>query len=199
MFLGLFGKKEHTSDYELIRSFRDSGYSGAVGVLFERYSHLVYGVCIEYLRDEDESKDAVLNIFEQLLADLKKHEIENFKGWLCKVAKNYCLLKIRARKTEVKRNSDYLAGEAETALPEDEDNRNRLLAEQLRLDKLPEAVASLGEEQKTCIRLFYLEEKSYKEISERTGFNQNQVKSHIQNGKRNLKIFLTEQDEKTVR
>jgi len=56
--------------------------------------------------------------------------------------------------------------------------------------KLKEAMTSLNREQGLCVTLFYLEEKSYKEVVEITGFSSNQVKSYIQNGKRNLKLYL---------
>ena len=52
------------------------------------------------------------------------------------------------------------------------------------------SLEELNPEQKQCLILFYLEKKSYQEISENTGFSLMQVKSYIQNGKRNLKILL---------
>ena len=53
----------------------------------------------------------------------------------------------------------------------------------------------LNPEQKQTVELFYLQEKSYKEIVDQTGFSMNDVKSYIQNGKRNLKIMLSKTDE----
>jgi RNA polymerase sigma-70 factor (ECF subfamily) len=55
---------------------------------------------------------------------------------------------------------------------------------------LEKCIETLGDEQKQCVKLFYLQEKCYKEITESTGFDMNKVKSYIQNGKRNLKICM---------
>jgi RNA polymerase sigma-70 factor (ECF subfamily) len=55
---------------------------------------------------------------------------------------------------------------------------------------LEEALKQLGAEQRHCIELFYLGQKSYQQIMTETGLSFKQVKSFIQNGKRNLKIAL---------
>ena len=153
--------------------------------------HLVYGVCMKYFRDEDDSKDAVMQIFEKLLLDLKKHEVQNFKGWLHTVAKNYCLMQLRKKNPETPL-TDNLIVENEIVLHRDEEQH---LEERLTL--MEEAIAQLNEQQKICVELFYLKEKCYKEISELTGYTMNDVKSFIQNGKRNLKIYM-EQHERTA-
>ena len=57
-------------------------------------------------------------------------------------------------------------------------------------DKLEDCLKQLKDLQKKCIDLFYLKEKSYLQISSELHVTLNAVKSHIQNGKRNLKICL---------
>ncbi len=173
------------SDIELIEQFRQSGDQALVGELFVRYSALVYGVCLKYLKDRDEAKDAVMQVFEKLPQGLKEHAITQFKGWLYVTTRNYCLMYLRSQK---KITTEKLTGQLmETNFllhPESEVplEQNLQLLEQC-MDKLPE-------EQKTCVGLFYLQEKCYKEIAALTGFDYNKVKSHIQNGKRNLKICM---------
>ena len=58
--------------------------------------------------------------------------------------------------------------------------------------QLETALKTLNKEQKWCVELFYYKNKSYNEIIDITGYTANEVKSHIQNGKRNLKLKLTE-------
>jgi RNA polymerase sigma-70 factor (ECF subfamily) len=67
------------------------------------------------------------------------------------------------------------------------DSKNELIENVLR------AMENLNPEQKRCIDLLYLQQKSYKEVSELTGYDLKKVKSYIQNGKRNLKIMLSKQ------
>lgn len=185
-------RDKHSSDNELVSSYRLSHNSEYIGELFQRYTHLVFGVCMKYLKDEEGSKDAVMEIFEKLLIDLKKHDVDNFKSWLYSVAKNHCLMKLRKDKSQANHVDEY--GKDSRAVMEiDEPLHPTDTEEQELLDKsLYEGIEHLKEEQKMCVELFYMQNKSYEEVSEITGYNMMQVKSYIQNGKRNLKIFLTE-------
>lgn len=173
------------SDQEVIQAFRSSGDLTLVSELFGRYTTMMYGVCLKYLRDRDDSRDAVMQLFEKLPSALKTHEIANFKSWLYVTTRNHCLMQIRAKKgknTEkigdrVMENDVLLHLEEESELEND-------------LTKLEKCIQQLAGEQQTCVRMFFLDEKSYKEIADTTGFDLNKVKSHIQNGKRNLKICM---------
>lgn len=185
-----FKKTNPATDNELIASYLQSGNNSFVGELYKRYSHLVFGVCMKYLKDEDESKDAVMQVFEKLLDDLKKYKIESFKYWLHTTAKNHCLMKLRADKKisivseEFKKDFPVLM-ETDYVLHLDNENSNESY-----LDHLGSAIDQLKDEQKTCIDLFYLKGKCYSEVAEETGYSLNEVKSYIQNGKRNLKFFI---------
>jgi RNA polymerase sigma factor (sigma-70 family) len=145
---------------------------------------------MKYLKDEDESKDAVMQVFEKLLEDLKKYRIENFKSWIHTTAKNHCLMKLRSeqsvfiKKEELKKDYPILMES------DDEMHLNSENVNEAYLSHLEKAVDELNEEQKTCIELFYLQGKCYQEVAETTGFSMKQVKSFIQNGKRNLKIYI---------
>jgi RNA polymerase sigma-70 factor (ECF subfamily) len=182
-------------DSELIAKYKETGNNSYVGELFKRYSHLVFGVCMKYLKDSDNSKDAVMQIFEKLLTDLNKHTIDNFKSWLYSVAKNHCLMQLRNQQIQVSfqdtiKNNNVVM-EMEYNLHHTHENNK-----ELDLNNLEKAIGELNSNQKICIELFYLKEKCYQEVSEITGYSMNEVKSHIQNGKRNLKIILSQQDEK---
>jgi RNA polymerase sigma-70 factor (ECF subfamily) len=174
------------SDDELITKYKKNGDGLLVGELYKRYSHLVYGVCLKYLKNEDESKDAVLQIFENLLTDLKKHEITNFKSWLHSVSRNHCLMFLRKQQTKLKRVNEYEAvyqHEETFAAPF---AVNEAEEKEVMLTKLEKALTTLKDEQRTCIELFFIKEKCYSEVADITGYDIKKVKSYIQNGKRNL-------------
>ncbi len=179
------------SDIELIARYRESRDVAYPGVLFQRYAHLVLGICLKYLKNEEDSKDAAMELFENLTEMLVKHEITNFKSWLHTTTKNHCLMKLR--KPEAKAIRRNLEGVDESLFMENPESEHLIVEEMrdLQIRHLGTALPRLNEEQRVCIELFYLQGKSYQEVAETTGYSLNQVKSHIQNGKRNLKNFLT--------
>ena len=183
------------SDEELIQRYKLNSESHYAGVLFQRYTHLVLGVCLKYLQNEEDSKDAVMEIFEHLLEALLKHEVSNFKSWLHTVARNHCLMKLR-RQSQKHFKSQVAIDAVENELVENPEFEH-LLDEKARADRIEQlrfALTQLHPHQRTCVELFYLEGRSYQEIADSTGYSLNQVKSHIQNGKRNLKNLLPEKD-----
>ena len=177
------------SDQELLHKYKTTGDLACLGELFIRYQSLVYGVCLKYLRDRDTAKDAVMQLFEKLNTTLKMHEVANFKSWLYTTTRNHCLMQIRAGKGKL----------TEEFVPDRMENQYLLHPEEEpelegNLTKLEKCIETLNTEQKQCVILFYIEEKCYKEIAQTTGFELNHVKSYIQNGKRNLKICLEQND-----
>lgn len=173
------------SDNDLIEAFKGSGDLAVWGELYRRYMGLVYGVCLKYLKDREESRDAVMQIFEKLIVTLKDHEVTHFKSWLYVSARNHCLMQLRSRKGKNFQEISPDLMESDAVLhPEDEPG---LETDMTRLER---CIDTLGSEQKWCVQLFYLKQKCYKEIVQLTGYDDNQVKSYIQNGKRNLKICM---------
>jgi len=149
---------------------------------------LVYGVCLKYLKDEEQAKDAVMGIFEELINKAKQHDIKQFRGWLYVLSRNYCLMQLRSGKKMQMVNLDDFMEFSPVLHPDDNNREAAMMALERCMDKLPKA-------QKQSIDLFYLKEQCYKEIAETTGFSLNEVKSYIQNGKRNLKICLEKDSE----
>lgn len=179
------GKHEAVPDSELIRQYKESGDMEILGLLYVRYTAMVYGVCLKYLKDREESKDAVMQIFEKLASALLSHEVTWFKSWLYATARNHCLMELRSRKgRKFEEIGTLLMESGDTLHPEDGEQKEEDLI------KLEKCIEALKHEQKRCVQLFYLEQKCYKEITALTGLNFKQVKSHIQNGKRNLKSCL---------
>jgi RNA polymerase sigma factor (sigma-70 family) len=177
------GRKSEKSDEELLSEYRRSRDMRIIGELFDRYSHLVFAVSMNYLKDEENSKDAVIHIFEKLPDDIAKYSIRKFSSWLHSVTRNHCLRIISKANSLPLTHPDDLSHIADHATDD--------MELPSRLNHLEAALDKLNEEQRKCIELFYIEEYSYQQITTMTGFTLNQVKSHIQNGKRNLKIILS--------
>ena len=177
------------ADNDLISYFRKERDQEVIGILFTRDTHLVYGVCLNLIRDEDDAKDAVMEIFEGLIDDLASYEIQNFKSWLHSVTRNHCLMKLRRSKM-MRMEPEMIAEKQEGIFVENEDEMHPDIESEADRKKLASAMEYLKEPQRKCIELVYLESKSYIEVSEITGYTMKEVKSHVQNGKRNLRIRL---------
>lgn len=186
--------RQNWSDSELIERYRYSYDNAYIGDLFQRYSHMLFGVCLKYLSNEERAKDMVMEVFEKVLKDLKRHEVENFRTWVYSVAKNQCLMELRKEKRIDVHHEEFVHFSKEimeSNIPqhlngESEEETDR---------KLNLAIQSLNEQQQQCIRLFYFEKQSYEEIEKQTGYTYNEVKSFLQNGKRNLKIQLSKSND----
>jgi len=178
-------EQQHITDAQLLQRYATDGNNQWLGMLLQRYTLLLFGLCMKYLKDEEEAKDAVQQIFLKVLNEVGKYKIDYFKSWLYMVAKNHCLMRLRgAQATAKKRLTDGF----EIAAPEENDVN--FLQNEKTFNLLEEAMTELNSEQEQCINLFYLQKKSYQQISQQTGFSLLQVKSFIQNGKRNLKQAL---------
>jgi len=180
------------TDAQLVDAFISEGSTAHFGLLFERYSHLVFGLCMKYLKNTQDAEDAVMGIFEKMMTDLHKHEVKDFKNWLYRVSRNHCLMILRKSRTG-DRASDHLKHEMKQEFMENLFGEHHISNEsdlEGILISLHDAISSLREEQKICIELMYFDKRSYQEIAEITGFELKKVKSYIQNGKRNLKNLL---------
>jgi RNA polymerase sigma-70 factor (ECF subfamily) len=183
--------KHPKPDELILTEFTSTCALEVLGELYTRYMHLVYGVCLKYLKDRDESQDAVMQIFEKLVVEIPKHKIENFSGWLHVVTKNYCLMQLRSKKLKDEKHNEWLNdptvfmeyGDSVHPIDKDDQDMEKALAD---------CIERLKEEQKECIKLFYYVNKCYQEISADLKIDEKKVKSHLQNAKRNLKICLEE-------
>ena len=179
------------SDTELLDNYRQTGNKYFVGVLYKRYSHLVFGLCMKYYKDQDQAYDTSINIFTKLFDDLKKHRVEYFKSWLFTYSKNVCLMQLRSANSNLKRALEY-EKDVKVFMENNEETHLQANKREEEYALLEKALADLDEGQRICVELFYLKDKSYTQIVEMTNYDLNQVKSYIQNGKRNLKIRLEE-------
>jgi RNA polymerase sigma-70 factor (ECF subfamily) len=183
----MFKKPFHDTleDQEILERYYQDGDVEWLGILLPRFSMLLYGLCFKYLRNEEEARDAVQQVFIKAMSELPKYRVTYIKSWLYTVAKNHCLMKLRnttGRTIELKESTTASAFE---------NTDEEIKEKELRIEALEKALQGLNAEQRTCITLFYLQKKSYSQVSDETGYTMMQVKSHIQNGKRNLKILLS--------
>ena len=157
-----------------------------LGILLQRYTLLLFGVCMKYLKHEEEAKDTVQQIFLKVITELHKYRVDYFKSWLYMVAKNHCLMKLRDRhgKIPAELTEDTMVFSA------DEDAIRTATEKDHVLETMEQALRELNADQKQCVTLFFLDKKSYQQIVDETGYTMMQVKSHIQNGKRNLKNLV---------
>ena len=177
-------KYQNLDDDALLQAYRRSGDNQCLGYLLQRYTMLLLGVGMKYLKDKDEAQDAVQQVFMKAITHLPQGEILNFKGWLYVLMRNYCLQMLRS--TTYKTDEQVLANLRDTS----DDNRTALLEQEYTLEQMSEALDELNDEQRVSITMFYLKKMSYNEIIEQTGFTFTQVKSYIQNGKRNLRLSI---------
>jgi RNA polymerase sigma-70 factor, ECF subfamily len=177
------------SDEDILAELRSGGNLDLLGQLYSRYMHLVYGVCLKYLRNRDESMDVVMQIFEKLIIEIPKQKIDNFRSWLHVVTKNYCLMKIRSEKARTEKTIEWMSNnvlfmEYEYFLhPIDDDEQEK---EKLLMD----CIEKLKHEQKECIKQFYYNDSCYAEIAANLNIDEKKVKSYLQNAKRNLKLCI---------
>ncbi|MBS1663122.1 MAG: sigma-70 family RNA polymerase sigma factor [Bacteroidetes bacterium] len=175
----------HITDQELLERWYSDHNNQWLGTLLQRYTLLLLGVCMKYIKEEEEARDCVQQIFVKVITELSKYRVDYFKSWIYTIARNHCLMKLRDQHGRSSELSDTML-----AAWDDEPGKNPHQEKEQHLQWMSQSLGELGKEQQLCVTLFYLEKKSYQEIASTTGFTLMQVKSHIQNGKRNLKLLM---------
>jgi RNA polymerase sigma-70 factor (ECF subfamily) len=190
-FTGQTNNQDKKSDDVLLREFSLTGDLEVLGELYSEYMHLIYGVCLKYLKNRDDSKDAVMHIFEKLITEIPRQKIENFRSWLYVVTKNYCLMQLRSQKAFEEKAHEWMTDP--TIFMENDVDLHPIDEEAPITDKaLEDCIERLKDKQKECINQFYYQSRCYNEIAENLHLEEKEVKSHLQNAKRNLKLCLEE-------
>jgi len=187
----MFGIKEKyrkLSDEELIKEILTISNERAFREIYFRYSHLVLGVCIKYIQSKSDADDIAICVFSTLKQKIEKTEIINFRSWLYTITKNECLMflrknKVKPSQTDIENVKDIL----------DEKDNEHL---DTKLKQLEDCIPLLKREHYTCIVSFYFNKKSYEQIANENNYSIQEVKSHIQNGKRKLLILISERLDK---
>jgi RNA polymerase sigma factor (sigma-70 family) len=185
-----YKNSQELTDEELLQRYKTDEDSNWIGVLFDRYAILLLGLCMKYLKNEEDARDSVQQIFLKVLAEINKHQVQYFRAWIYMVSKNHCLMLLRhrqqVRQEEV--NENHLNSPAVQ-----EEDKAKFIEKDNLLENMQQALERLNPEQRVCVKLFYLQKVSYQDIADQTGYTLLQVKSYIQNGKRNLKLLLSKQ------
>jgi RNA polymerase sigma factor (sigma-70 family) len=173
------------TDQELLEHYYSTRDNDWLGILLPRYTLLLLGVCMKYLKNEEEARDGVQQIFVKVITELGKYRVDYFKSWIYTITRNYCLMRLRDQHGHPAELSDTML-----AAWDEDPGKNQHWEKEQWLEWMGQSLEELGKEQKLCVILFYLEKRSYQDISLKTGFTLMQVKSYIQNGKRNLKLLM---------
>lgn len=182
---------QQLSDEELVSRFSATQAETYFEELYRRYMHLAYGVCLKLMKSEDEARDVVSDVFKILYLKLPTADVKSFKAYLYTVSRNECIAKLRQKKSEMEKMAKYNHVEnSPTDFMESNEFAALFQTQPSMEQEVEKAVSQLGDDQRTCIRLFFYDDKSYREIATETGFTEKQVKSYLQNGKRNLRILL---------
>jgi RNA polymerase sigma factor (sigma-70 family) len=180
MFLRRKPVRASASDEDLVLLLRQ-GDQAALGDLWDRYAHLLYGVGMKYLKDPEASKDQVVELFGTLPGLVQRHTVAHFRSWVHTVMRNRCLQVLRRPRAATERDAVMLS---------DEESTGEALLREASLQQLEQAIDQLNDAQRTCIRLFHLDQNSYQQVADQTSFTIEQVRSHLQNGRRNLRLIL---------
>jgi len=167
-----------------------------LGELYNRYIDMVMGLCMKYLQNVPDSEDAVMEIFEVLLKRLPNHDVDNFKSWLYKVSSNYCLDVLRKKKRISEKENDFQLMQ----FNERDRHLGEMMSEEIDLQEalletMESCIEQLSLEQRKCVQMFYLDKKSYEEVSQSMNISWSQTRSFIQNGRRNLKKCMEKNHE----
>lgn len=181
------------TDEELLDAFKRTRDNSHLGILYDRYIEMIYGVGLKYLKNETEAEDATMSIYTELEEKILSHDISNFRGWLYVLARNYCLMLLRKKKKEIigewKEEVMHLGEEMHPI--------NEATRKDHQTQALQDCLDGLKEKQKTCIELFYYQDYSYKEIATMKNESVGSIRSAIQNGRRMLKNCIDQQVKRT--
>ena len=178
---------QRESDLDLIEKYRRTGETAYLNDLYRRYLHLVYGVCLRIIKDPHRSEDACMEVFERVTTLLKDQDVRSFQNWLYFVTRNYCYKLVQQPILDLLSSEEL---EQKTGVSFVEKEREETQIKEAMYEDLEAGIAQLPEEQRLCVVLFYYQRQSYREIAQTTGQDEKWVKTHLQNGKRKLKILL---------
>jgi RNA polymerase sigma-70 factor (ECF subfamily) len=177
-----YSQHSKLSDEALLQNYRAAKDNTWLGYLLQRYTMLLLGVAMKYMKEKEQAQDAVQQVFEKVLLHLPEGEIHNFKGWLYILMRNHCL--------QLLRDKPHIMNDEWLKYVPAENDREELMQRDYSLEQMEAALGELNAMQKQAIVLFYLKKQSYQQIMEQTGYSFEQVKSYIQNGRRNLKQIM---------
>lgn len=158
-----------------------------LGHLYEKYKRKIFMLCFKMVKNTEEAKDLTSETFIKAFNHVREFRYGSpFLPWLSRIATNLCIDHLRHRsRVRFQQIHDHEA-EAHTTEPEPLGNQNHLRR------RILQVLKQLKPTQRRCFCLFYIHKLSYREIADITGYSFDQVRSHIQNGRRRFKILMEE-------
>lgn len=148
--------------------------------LYRRSRRKIFGVCFNLLGEAAAAEDACHDAYIRAWEKLDSLRGSDFTAWVRRIAANRCYDELRRRRPD----------ELDENHPEPAtDHRiDRSVIARQELDRAIDVIASLEEHQRRVFLLRHIDHHSYEEISEATGFDAKQVKSYLQNARRNFHL-----------
>lgn len=182
-FMSTDGPK-NAREAEWVELFRTTGHNEYFERLYELCRKKVYARCLQLLRNSTEAEDVTHEVFLRAFEKFSSLKGGNFSGWVSKIACNLCLNRIRDGITHRRLLEE---SQLETkALQPASVERETIQAEYMRIAH--GIIQELQPEQRKVLLLKYLEGLSYREIEQITGYDGNQVRSYLQNARRNFQL-----------
>lgn len=133
-------------------------------MLYERYSRIMYGICLRYSPDAETAQDLLHDGFIKIFASIKTYEGKgSFEGWVKRVFINLALENIRKNKTRLIHTED-IENISDDIVDESDADIN-IISEKELLSMIQELPAGY----RSVFNLYAIEEYSHKEISQMLG------------------------------
>jgi RNA polymerase sigma-70 factor (ECF subfamily) len=180
-FRGL--RYEDLSEEELLRSFTEDGDKAGFAELFNRNSRKIYQACFAFFRDSALAEDATQETFLRAYQNNDRFHGGDYVAWLHRIARNACIDQWRRKRPEVAIDDTDESAPVQLSVASPDANM------QIAIQHLHRELNKLPADQKRCLEL-KIEGYSYEETAARTGLTMDAVRSHLQNGRRTLRLRM---------
>src|SRR5215467_818398 len=162
------------SDAEIIGRIY-SGDEGAMALLYDRYSNVVYAVALRVLSDGSAAEDILQDVFMQLWRTPQAFNASrgSLAAWLAVIARNRAIDQLRKKRPEVEAAETVISVD-----PELESAADRSQA----IEKVRAVLAGMPEEQRAALEMAFFEGLTHVEIAGKTGQPLGTVKTRIRSG-----------------
>lgn len=176
-------KRQNKKEQSCIQRYLKNGETKWLGILYDEYKLAVYQRCLALVKHVEHAEDLASDTFVRAFGKMESFKLGTpFGPWVLKIASNLCVDFLRR---EQRFRRQMLQDDQITEDPTDDSDSDNREVQNLRQELL-----KLKQPQRRCFCLFYLSDLSYKEIAKLTGYPLGQVRSHIQNARRRLRVLM---------
>ncbi|WP_412985576.1 RNA polymerase sigma factor [Pontimicrobium sp. IMCC45349] len=173
------------SDEELVKAIVSNNDTLLFEILYDRYSKVVYNKCYGFSKSSQEAEDLTQDVFLKLFVKLATFKGRSkFSTWLYAFTYNHCVNYVNrnnSKKIEKKAVDAENIGEEYYNTEEDDNAIN-----QLRVEKLKEALEKISPEEKMILLLKYQDFLSIKELVDIFDIGESAVKMRLKRAKEKL-------------